>query len=139
MVVAQMFPYYVCTIIFLMPYLAAELYYTMDVSFYIDQIDNGGNITEPDPPPDVLDLSDVSLFQSCVFVFAMPCILIIQCIDFCRALRAAYGKYYKDQPMFQFPSVNDPKSKYAAKQPTKKNRVLRRIWKTFARWFRGAK
>jgi hypothetical protein len=33
-----MFPYYICTVIFLMPYLAAVTYYPLQVSFYIDQV-----------------------------------------------------------------------------------------------------
>jgi hypothetical protein len=36
--VARMFPYYICTVIFLMPYLAAVTYYPLQVSFYIDQV-----------------------------------------------------------------------------------------------------
>lgn len=37
-VVARIFPYYVCTILFLMPYLAAVTYYPLEVSFYIDKV-----------------------------------------------------------------------------------------------------
>ena len=137
--VARMFPYYVCTIIFLMPYLVAVTYYPLEVSFYIDKVDMGGIIAEPDPPDWVMDLSDVSLFQSCVFVCAMPCIMCIQLSDLCVAMRRAYDKHYRDQPMFRFSS--DRKDKYAApeQQQKKKRRVLRRIWKTLTRWFRGAK
>jgi hypothetical protein len=62
----------------------------------------GGIIAEPDPPSWVLDLSDVSLFQSCVFVCAMPCIMCIQCADFLSALKKAYDKHYRDQPLFAF-------------------------------------
>jgi hypothetical protein len=132
-----MFPYYVCMIIFLLPFIAAQAYYTLEISFYIDKVDTGGNITEPDPPENVMDLSDVSLFQSCIFVCAMPCILAIQCMDLARAVAKAYAKHYKDQPMFS--SSNKRKEKYAPPEEVKrKRRVLRRIWKTLTRWFRGS-
>ena len=136
---ARMFPYYVCTIIFLMPYLVAVTYYPLEISYYIDQIDSGGIIAEPDPPDWVMDLSDVSLFQSCVFVCAMPCILCIQCSDFITAIGRAYNKHYRDQPLFGF--SNNRKEKYALpkEQPKRKRRVLKRIWKTLSRWFRGSK
>lgn len=137
--VARMFPYYVCTVLFLMPYLASVTYYPLEVSYYIDQVDMGGIIAEPDPPAWVMDLSDVSLFQSCVFVCAMPCIMCIQCADFMVAVRKAYDKHYRDQPLFAFSS--NRKEKYALPKPEekKRRRVLRRIWKTLTRWFRGAK
>lgn len=120
-----------------MPYLASVTYYALEISFYIDQVDMGGVIAEPDPPENFMDLSDVSLFQSCVFVCAMPCIMCIQLADFIKALKKAYNKHYKDQPMFDFSSR---KEKYAEPQDTKKKRrVLRRIWKTLTRLFRGSK
>ena len=137
---AQIFPYYVSMIIFIMPYLAAVSYYTLEISYYIDLVDMGGNITEPNPPEHVMDLSDVSLFQSCVFVCAMPCILCIQCSDLMIALRAAYDRHYKDQPLFSFGANTARKDMYIAPEDVKKKRrVLRRIWKTLTRWFRGSK
>jgi hypothetical protein len=42
--VARMFPYYICTVIFLMPYLAAVTYYPLQVSFYIDQVGLCGHL-----------------------------------------------------------------------------------------------
>jgi len=132
---ARIFPYYVCTIIFLMPYLAAQAYYTLEISYYIDGIDTGGIIAEPDPPERVMDLSDVSLFQSCIFVVGMPCILLIQCSDLVKAVASAYAKHYAHVPLFAKP-------KKAAKEPPqrgKKNKLLRRIYKTVTRWFRGSK
>jgi hypothetical protein len=132
-----MYPYYICTVLFLMPYLASVFYYTLEVSFYIDKIDMGGNITEPDPPDWVMDLSDVSLLQSCVFVCAMPCIMCIQCSDLVVAIHKAYAKHYRDRPFFEFGKRD---AQYAEPQHVKrKRRVLRRIWKTLTRWFRGAK
>mmetsp|Transcript_22575 Transcript_22575/g.50193 ORF Transcript_22575/g.50193 Transcript_22575/m.50193 type:complete len:372 (+) Transcript_22575:762-1877(+) len=130
---ARIFPYYVCTVLFLLPYLASTVYYPLEISYHIDQIDMGGIITEPDPPADVLDLSDVSLFQSCVFVIALPCVMCIQCSDLLRGLKRAYAKHYRDQPLFA------SKAKVEQPQEKKKRRVLRRLWKTATRWFRGSK
>lgn len=130
---ARIYPYYICTILFLMPLLSSILFYTLDISWHVEQIDNGGIIVEPDPPPYTMDMSDVTLFQSFVFVFALPCILCIQCNDLIRAFHKAYETYYKDQPLF-------PKKDDLSKEEKKKGRkILRRIMKTFMRWFRGTK
>lgn len=135
--IARIFPYYICTILFLLPYLVSLVYYPLEVSYYIDQIDNGGVIAEPDPPDNFMDLSDVSLFQSCIFVCAMPCVMCIMFTDLIKAIRKAYAKHYADQPGFM---SNKHKEKYAAPgEVKKKRRVWRRVWKTLTRWFRGAK
>lgn len=134
---ARIFPYYICTILFLMPYLVSLVYYSLEISYYIDKVDNGGVIAEPDPPDNFMDLSDVSLFQSCIFVCAMPCVICIMFFDLIKAMRKAYAKHYADQPMF---SSSKRQEKYAAPEEVKKKRrVMRRVWKTMTRWFRGAK
>ena len=135
--IARIFPYFICTILFLLPYLVSLVYYPLEVSYYIDQIDNGGVIAEPDPPDNFMDLSDVSLFQSCIFVCAMPCVMCIMFMDLMKAMRKAYAKHYADQPVF---ASSKHQEKYAAPgEVKKKRRVLRRVWKTLTRWFRGAK
>jgi hypothetical protein len=136
--VARIFPYYLCTILFLMPYLVSVTYYPLEISFYIDQVDMGGVIAEPDPPDDFMDLSDVSLFQSCIFVCAMPCVICIMFMDLIKAMRRAYAKHYADQPSF-FSSTKRSEKYAAPEEVKKKRRVLRRVWKTMTRWFRGAK
>ena len=51
LVLATIFPYYLCTIIFTIPYMLVTLYYTSDISFYMDDLDTGiGVIDEPNPP-----------------------------------------------------------------------------------------
>lgn len=135
LVLARIFPYYVCTIIFLMPYLASQLYYELDFAYIVEEIDMGGTIAEPDPPPTAMDLSDVTLLQSCIFICAMPCILCIQCFDLIKAIGRAYTEHYKDKPLFG----DNKKKKKKAPPPKKKRRFLRRVWKTIVRLFKGTK
>ena len=103
-----------------------------DFSYLVEEIDMGGSIEEPDPPPNVMDLSDVTLLQSCVCVCAFPCILIIQCVDLVKALRSAYAHHYEHKPWF-----GTDKKKKKKEQPKKKRRFMRRVWKTIVRLFRG--
>lgn len=142
-----MYPYFVCTSLFLMPYLAAQVYYWLDLTFLIEEMDRGGSIEEPDPPANVMDLSDVSLFQSCIFVCGMPCIVCLQITDLCSAVRKAYSRHYKNKPLVDMSWWNGRRSAYKnnnieeeEQQPKKKpRRLLRRIAKTVNRWFRGTK
>ena len=63
-----MLPYYICTLLFLLPYLPILFLYTLDISYLTDEVERGGVIEELDPPPDAKDMSDVTLVQSFVFV-----------------------------------------------------------------------
>lgn len=138
-------PYYICTIIFITPYLAACFLYTLDISYLTDELEKGGTIAELDPPDDVKDLSDVTLFQSCIFVCAMPCILGIQCCDLVNAIKRAYNKYYRDEPLCKCPNLwltnRTVSSEKAAIEATKKKKktIWHRMWKTCVRCFTGSK
>jgi len=133
-IIAEIYPYYVCTELFLIPLVAALAFYILDISWHVEQMDQGGVILEPNPPDHILDLSDVTLCQSCIFVCAMPCIVCLQCSDLMSAFAKAYRKHYKDRPMF---TKKKAPTEDAAKK--KGNKFLRRLAKTVMRWFRGAK
>lgn len=140
-----MLPYYVCTLIFLLPYLPVLLLYTLDVSYLTDEVEKGGVIEELDPPPDVKDMSDVTLLQAFVFVCGMPCILCIQVCDLATAVKTAYDHHYRDQPLVTCPKLCPDHTKiYAAsskevKRKKKRSTIWSRLWKTCLRCFRGAK
>lgn len=142
MIIAEIYPYYVCTELFLIPLVVALAFYTLDISWHIEQLDQGGVILEPNPPDHILDMSDVTLFQSCVFVCAMPCIVCLQCSDLVSAFAKAYRKHYRDKPLF---AAKKRERKGAAPPPTedpakkKGHKFLRRLAKTVMRWFSGAK
>ncbi len=147
---ASMLPYYLCSLIFLLPYLPAIFLYTLDICSLVDEVERGGTIEELDPPDDVKDLTDVTLFQSFVFVCGMPCILCIQMGDLVIAVRSAYDRHYRDQPLCSCacPKLwsRDSKRVYAidkplskAKKDKKKSTIWTRLCRTLLRCFKGAK
>jgi hypothetical protein len=136
---ALVYPYYISTVIFIMPFLAVQLLYTLDVSYLVSELELGGNLQEPNPPDNVMDLSDVTLAQSCIFVCAMPCIMCVQLSDLAGAVMRAYQRHYRDQPMTAIPHNGKKKKKQPTAVPNKNRGIGRRVWKTLTRYFRGAK
>jgi hypothetical protein len=140
-----MFPYYLCTLIFLLPYLPFLLLYTLDVSYLTDEVEKGGIIEELEPPPNVKDLSDVTLLQSLVCVCGMPCILCVQLCDLITAVRVAYDRHYRNQPLCSLPKFwSDTKKVYSAPQKVvdkkkKGSTIWMRIFRTCFRCFRNSK
>jgi len=123
--IASIRPFYVGTVIFLIPDLLASLFFLFTIGNIIREVDNNGDISEPNVnPEDVMDLSDLTLTQSCVFVCAMPCILCIQFADLISALRKAFNRHYFE--------IFPPKKK-------SKRSLFRRIYKTLHRLIRGKK
>eukprot|EP01031_Cornospumella_fuschlensis_P030156 gene30156-36428_t len=102
----SMLPYYICTLLFLLPYLPILFLYTLDISYLTDEVERGGVIEELDPPPDAKDMSDVTLVQSFVFVCGMPCIVCIQLCDLVNAVKRAYERHYRDNPLFTCPNLS---------------------------------
>ena len=126
-----------------MPYLAVLFLYTLDVSYLTDEVEKGGTIAELDPPEDAADLSDVTLFQSCVFVCGMPCIICIQFMDLFGGIKRAYNRYYKDQPMCSCMNWLRRRTVSAEEEKERKKKAKKTIWfrmyKTCMRCFTGSK
>lgn len=142
--IAQMLPYFVCLCIFLFPYVSFLLLYTLDVSYLTDEVEKGGPIEERDPPPYARDLSDVTLFQSCIYVCGMPVIICIQISDLIVAVRQAYHQYYQENPpccrmpdLFCLRKKTMPASE--AKKKPKGKTIWHRMYRTIMRCFRGTK
>lgn len=142
-----MLPYYITTILFILPLLLVFCFYTMDVSYLTDEIEKGGIIAESNPPDDTKDLSDVTLIQSCVFVCAMPCILCIQFADLCKAVKRVYDDNYRDEPFFKLPdwfknkttTAEDMKEPQNTPKKSKKRTIWFRMYRTCIRCFSGAR
>jgi hypothetical protein len=76
------FPLFVSTAIFALPYGLALFVYTFELSHLLQELDLGGSLMEPDADPvDVMDLSDVTMTQSLIFLLAAPLIACIQLSD----------------------------------------------------------
>ena len=138
-----MFPYYLCTIIFLTPYLVVVLLYTAEMTYYVREInEDNAVIMEPDYDIDKhWDLSDVTILQSCILVCGWPCILCIQCIDLCNAVKRAYQRHYNDSSLFSLPTCckNDKKvdTKEEVSTRKKKRNVFHRLFRTMHRVVTG--
>lgn len=142
--IAEMLPYFICLCIFLLPYVAVLLLYTLDVSYLTDEVEKGGSIEERDPPPYARDLSDVTLFQSCIYVCGMPIIICIQMADLVTAVREAYNQYYRENPpCCRLPDLFCLRKKTApasdAKKKPKGKTIWHRIYRTIMRCIRGTK
>lgn len=93
---ATIFPFYICINIFTWPYLIVTLYYTLDISYWMDELVNAnGDIAEESPPSDTIDLSDVNLNQILMLVFAFPCLITVQIMDLIVALCKAIARYVR--------------------------------------------
>lgn len=99
----------------------------------------GGSIEEPDPPENIMDLSDVTLAQTCVFICAMPCIMCVQISDLVAAVLRAYNRHYRDSPMISLPTFGNNRRKKKAVVANKSRGFGRRLWKTIVRIFKGSK
>ena len=94
---ATIFPFYICINIFTWPYLIVAFYYTLDISYWMDELVNAnGDIDEENPPPDTIDLSDVNLNQILMLVFAFPCLITVQIMDLIVALYKAPNQICED-------------------------------------------
>ena len=132
--VAAIFPYYVSTCIFIIPYLLVLVYYVMDISYYVSRLsmDETGVIEEPDPPADVVDLSDVSLSQVCMCLAALPCVMMVQLCDLASAVCRACGRYAEVRRR----QVADRCASWTAPRPEpvrKRSSVLSRCCRTIRR------
>ena len=93
---AIMFPYYLCTWLFTLPYLIVTLYYTLDITYYMnDLITDVGVIDEPDAPAHRVDLSDVSFNQILLLLVATPVMVVVQMADLFVAIWLMACRYWE--------------------------------------------
>ncbi len=138
---AMMYPYYVCTWLFTLPYLVVTLYYTSDISFYMDDlVTDVGVIDEEDPPADRVDLSDVSFNQVLLLLVATPVMVVVQFFDLFIAiylLGCRYIEIRRKQARERAQKRAELKAKHLEEKTrgssvwTRVVRTLKRRWK---RW-----
>jgi len=136
---ATMFPYVLCTWMFSLPYIAVTLYYTMDISFYMDDlVTNVGVIEEENPPADRVDLSDVSFNQVALLIVAFPVMLVVQFLDLLVALVQLAVRYVKTRQRERH-ELQEKRAKMKAAKLAEKTRgssVSTRVLRTMRRHFR---
>ena len=70
-------PYYIASVLFLVPYLLCVCCNLLNVSYLNDELEFGGSLYEPDAPEDTWDLSGMSLedFAKAVVAYPIACLL----------------------------------------------------------------
>jgi hypothetical protein len=75
----QVQPFYIQSIVFLLPYLVLEFLWGLNIWYLCDEVEYGGVIAEPGgSATPLLDLSHISVQDSCIFIIALPIGTIIQ-------------------------------------------------------------
>jgi len=93
---ARMYPYWVCTCIFLCPLLAAMLYFFYQIITLVKEIEDGENIVEPNANIfDNMDLADVTVGQAIIMGCSLPLIFLIQVVDFCAVVQRDLTRKWK--------------------------------------------
>lgn len=110
-------PFYACTIVFLLPYITQIFLYTMNISYLCEEMEMGGTIEEPNKPRNYMDLSNVTLCQSCAFIGILPVVVCMQ----------GFGWLGTGFTLFLRCMGCDSRKK-------KKKSIFRRIVKTVSRW-----
>eukprot|EP01038_Epipyxis_sp_PR26KG_P012410 gene12410-16644_t len=129
---AIIWPYYICTLLFIYPYIGLITIYVLNISGILEELDHNGNIKEPDPPEVVMDLTDVTISQSCLLIIVFPCVAVIQCMDLVKAIQRAYRRYQTDR-LHGFNNNNSRESK------KKKKGFLRKVYRTLTYCFKKPK
>jgi len=130
---ASIFPCFISTAVFILPYGFSIFIYTFEISYLLEEMDLGGNIDEPEPPDDAMDLTDVTMLQSLLFFIATPFILCIQLYDLLLALQRHFRKYLdRRQRLYEKRELKRGKQRTACEKITKTfSRCLktcRRCW-----------
>lgn len=137
LLLARIFPFYVCTVLFIIPLDAGLFFYIMDISYFIDEVANtpGSEITEPDPPPEIMDLTDVTASQLILVVLSMPFLVFIQCFDLCVAVKRAGQRYFAmlHKRRMNQASANLDVTLESNRKGASKSSIFVRIWRTARR------
>jgi hypothetical protein len=104
----------------------------MNISYLMDEFDMNGIIVEPNPPDNVMDLSDVTILQSCAFLLATPCILCIQLLDLLSALyRASSNEARKFGDYMEY--RKRMREEQEAMKNKKKRHICHRLFRTLTK------
>ena len=137
LLLVRIFPFYLCSCIFIVPLAAGILLLLLDISHFVDEITNvpGSSIDEPDPPADVMDLSDVTATQLVLVVLSTPFVIFVQIFDLCMALWRAVGRLLSRwrRKRAEEATAGQGDAELAAKK--KRSGFFVRLWRTLRRVF----
>jgi hypothetical protein len=80
------YPLFITTVIFILPYLFAQFYYILNIHYLLDEMAFGGEMNEPDYDGNYTDLSNVTLTGIGWTIITIPIILLIQLYDILVAI-----------------------------------------------------
>ena len=132
---ARIFPFYLCTIIFICPLELGLVFYLMDISYFLDEIGNpGAIIDEPDPPVDTMDLSDVTATQLIMVTVSFPFLIFIQLFDLCVAIKRAAVRYFNLQNKQRIDALVAKEQSQAALPTRRRSYAIVRCLRTLRRF-----
>lgn len=133
--VKTLFPFYLASVFFLLPYLLCICCYNMDLSYLNDELEFGGSIDEPDAHPDTWDLSGLSLEECVKAMIAYPVALLYQTLELLVAVYNLILRIWRRILMY-FADRALRLQQEAARDRDKKKRkgLTARIAKTASRW-----
>ena len=133
-----LFPYYLVSVFFLLPYMFCICANTMNLSYLNDEVEFGGTLLEPDVDPEELwDLSGMSLEQLALALIAYPIALVYQTLELIVAIYNLLLRIYRRLRLY----IEDRWLQYqqeqakAAKETKKRRGLIARIAKTLTRCF----
>jgi len=127
-------PAYVFSIIFMCTYLFAMFFYTLDLSYIIEELDFEDIVLE-EPYPPQFDLEGMSLQNLCLGWLAAPLAVGMQAIDFVDGLKTAFQRYiaYRRRRSM-YPSEEELEERRKRKERKEKKTFYSRLKKTTKRW-----
>eukprot|EP00605_Chrysophyceae_sp_TOSAG23-4_P002428 GSChrysophyteH1.ASY1.ANO1.2687.1 assembled CDS len=133
--VNAMFPFYLCSVIFLFAYLVGTCCYGMSISYMNEEVEMGGSIKEPDPVGSI-DLGGVTFKECCTVILAYPVAVVYQAAELVYAiyLMGSRGWYFFWRRFEESRQASAVARAAAAAARNKKGRSLyRRLTKTLKR------
>lgn len=132
----NMLPHYICTVLFMFPYLLCVCRYGMNISYLNEEVEMGGNITEPGAV-NSMDMSGMSISECCQVIVTFPLAVIYQLFNFGAALYFAGKRMFVVASRFYEEKKEERAAAREAKEAAKAKKgrsFFRRLRKTLNRW-----
>lgn len=130
-------PYYISSVVFLVPYLLCVCCNLMNVSYLNDELEFGGSLYEPDAPEETWDLSGMTLEDFAKAVVAYPIAVALQTLELLLALYNLALRLWRRLRRYLEDRWQRYQQELAREEKGKKKRrgLSARILKTITRWF----
>ena len=132
----NMLPHYICTVVFMLPYLLCVCKYGMNISYLNEEVEMGGNIVEPGAV-NVMDMTGMSIQDCCQTVITFPLAVVYQFFNLLAAIFFAVRRMWVVANRFYEDKKNERAAEREAKAAAKAKKgksMWRRIKKTLNRW-----